>query len=103
MNTPNIGAKGKSKAAKGIAKRHRKQSGLTDSISKPAIRRIARRAGVRRVGGGCFKEINNAAREYIRDTLSIACIYATHAKRKTITCSDILHSLKRMGIKYIGY
>lgn len=103
MNAQNIAAKGKSKAAKGIAKRHRKQASQAGNISKPAIRRIARRAGVRRVGGGCFKEINTAATEYIRDTLSIACVYALHAKRKTITCSDILYSLKRMGIKYIGY
>lgn len=103
MDARNISAKGKSKVAKGIAKRHRKQAPAGDSISKPAIRRIARRAGVRRVGGACFKEINNAGRAYIKDVLSIAFVYATHAKRKTITCADILYSLKRMGIKYMGY
>ncbi|KAH9411697.1 hypothetical protein HK407_04g08070 [Ordospora pajunii] len=103
MNSQSIAAKGKSKAAKGIAKRHRKQASAADSISKPAIRRIARRAGVKRVGGGCFKEINNAGRAYIKDVLSIAFVYATHAKRKTITCADILYSLKRMGVKYMGY
>jgi histone H4 len=103
MNTGVSARGGKGKVAKGIAKRHRKQAAASEQISKSAIRRIARRAGVRRVGGGCFNDINNAGRTYIKDVLSIAFVYATHAKRKTITCSDILYSLKRMGVKYMGY
>lgn len=92
------------KGAKGVAaKRHRKHTTHSDKISKPAIKRIARRAGVKRVGAGCFAEINSAGKSYIKDILKIACVYATHAKRKTISCTDVLYSLKRMGVKYMGY
>ena len=45
-----------SKSAKGIAKKHRKIASNEESISKPAIRRLARRAGVSRVGSGCVNK-----------------------------------------------
>ncbi|KAF5140464.1 histone h4 [Vairimorpha ceranae] len=92
-----------SKSAKGIAKKHRKIASNEESISKPAIRRLARRAGVSRVGSGCFNEIRVAAKSYMTGIISYSFVYANHAKRKTITCSDVLYSLKKMGVKYMGY
>lgn len=100
-----MSGRGKSaKSAKGgAAKRHRKQTAAANKISGPAIRRLARRAGVPRVGSGCFPEVNAAAVNYITDILDASRAYCMHSKRKTINCMDVIYALKRHGTKYMGY
>lgn len=95
--------KGAKSAKGGAAKRHRKQTVSTHKISGPAIRRLARRAGVTRVGSGCFPEVNAAAESYLADLLDCCRAYCTHSKRKTINCMDVIYSLKRFGTKYMGF
>lgn len=97
--------KGGAKNAKsgGAAKRHRKPASSSYKISGPAIRRLARRAGVTRVSSGCHPEVNNAAIHYLTDLLDCCKIYCTHGKRKTINCMDVIYSLKRLGTKYMGF
>lgn len=98
---------GRGKSAKsakgGAAKRHRKQAAASNKISGPAIRRLARRAGVPRVGSGCFPEVNAAAVNYLTDLLDCCKAYCMHSKRKTINCMDVIYSLKRLGTKYMGF
>lgn len=91
------------KGAKGVAKRHRKQPSSSSKISGPAIRRLARRAGVPRVGAGCFPEVNDAAVNYLTTLLDSCRIYCSHSKRKTINCQDVIYALKRLGTKYMGF
>lgn len=100
-----MSGRGKSaKSAKGgAAKRHRKQTATSNKISGPAIRRLARRAGVSRVGSGCFPEVNTAAVNYLTDLLDCCRAYCTHSKRKTINCMDVIYALKRLGTKYMGF
>jgi len=100
-----MSGRGKSaKSAKGgTAKRHRKQAVSSTRISGPAIRRLARRAGVPRVGSGCFPEVQNAAVNYLTELLDCCKAYCTHSKRKTINCMDVIYALKRLGTKYMGF
>lgn len=99
-----MSGRGKSaKSGKGAAKRHRKTPVAGNKISGPAIRRLARRAGVARVGSGCFPEVNNAAVNYLTDLLDCCRIYCSHSKRKTINCQDVIYALKRLGTKYMGF
>ncbi|XP_077301422.1 uncharacterized protein LOC143922012 [Arctopsyche grandis] len=97
------GGKSAKGGAKSAAKRHRKQTANSNKISGPAIRRLARRAGVPRVGAGCFPEVQNAAVNYLTDLLDCCRIYCTHSKRKTINCQDVIYALKRLGTKYMGF
>nr|XP_021500552.1 histone H4-like [Meriones unguiculatus] len=72
--------KGGKGLGKGGAKRHRKV--LRDNIqgiTKPAIRRLARRGGVKRIS------------------------YTEHAKRKTVTAMDVVYALKRQGRTLYGF
>lgn len=75
--------------------RHR-HTVLKGNIGRPALRRLARRGGVKRIS----EEIYEAARESVKKDLlepviRDAIILALHAGRKTVTLDDALRSLKR--------
>lgn len=102
MSTARGGKSGKG-LGKGSAKRHRKQAVQSDKISKPAIRRLARRGGVKRVGGAVYECVNKLAKKYMENVLQNAITYASHAKRKTISVMDVVYALKRQGVTLIGF
>ena len=106
---------------KGGAKRHRKI--LRDNIqgiTKPAIRRLARRGGVKRISGLIYEETRGVLKiflenvrvfrvlfgvfadvlvQVIRDSVT----YTEHAKRKTVTALDVVYALKRSGRTLYGF
>ena len=66
--------KGGKGLGKGGAKRHRKV--LRDNIqgiTKPAIRRLARRGGVKRISGLVYEEVRNILRYTRRSILGSVC------------------------------
>ncbi len=92
--------KGKKGLGKGGTKRHRKV--LRDSIrgvSAPAIRRLARRGGVKRISGLVYEETRQCLKLFLEDTLRDAFTYTEHARRKTVTAMDIVYALKRYADK----
>ena len=96
------------RAGKGLffggAKRHRKV--LRDNIqgiSKPAIRRLARRGGVKRISGMCYEEARGVLKVFIENTICDAVTYTEHARRKTVTTTDIVYALKRQGRTLYGF
>ncbi|CAL6301192.1 unnamed protein product [Bathycoccus prasinos] len=81
--------KGGKGLGKGGAKRHRKV--LRDNIqgiTKPAIRRLARR-GVLKV--------------FLENVIRDAVTYTEHARRKTVTAMDVVYALKRQGKTLYGF
>merc|ERR1719331_949417 len=66
-------------------------------ITKPAIRRLARRGGVKRISRPIYDEIRNELRLFLESTLRDATTYCEHAKRKTVKPLDIVYALKRKG------
>jgi histone H4 len=101
-----MSGRGKSgKSGKGVvSKRHKKQSGGSEGrIGNPAMKRLARRAGVSRVAVRCMEKMNEVAANYLEKLLDNCRAYCMHGKRKTINCSDVIYSLKRVGVKYMGY
>merc|ERR1712244_62175 len=83
---------------KGGALRHRKV--LKDNIAgitKPAIRRLARRGGVKRISGLIYEETRGVLKTFLENTLRDAVTYTEHAKRKTVTAMDVVYALKRQG------
>lgn len=96
--------KGGKGLGKGGAKRHRRV--LRDNIqgiTKPAIRRLARRGGVKRISGLVYEEIRGVLREFLQNTIRDAVFYTEHARRKTVTAMDIVYALKRQGRMIYGY
>ena len=96
--------KGYKGLGKGGAMRHRKL--LRNSlygVTKPAIRRLARRGGVKRISGVIYEETRCILREFLQNQIMSAATYAEHARRKTITAMDVVYALKRNGRRLYGF
>jgi histone H4 len=89
-------------------------------ITKPAIRRLARRGGVKRISGLIYEETRGVLKiflENVRRPFSVFVIvshyslqvirdsvtYTEHAKRKTVTALDVVYALKRSGRTLYGF
>ncbi|KAK4081755.1 uncharacterized protein Triagg1_2496 [Trichoderma aggressivum f. europaeum] len=96
---PNRGGPGSSQGAKrpdlggktigGGTKRHRKI--LKDSIhgiTKPAIRRLARRGGVKRISATVYDETRLALKTFLQGVLRDAVTYVEYRRAKTVTLED---------------
>lgn len=83
--------------------RHKKPGLKDNTISKGSVRRLARRAGVKRISSKIYEEINNDLRTYLDKIVRDAVSYCEHAKRKTVTATDILYSLKRQNVRLYGF
>jgi histone H4 len=74
-----------------------------EGITKPAIRRIARRGGVKRISGLIYQETRGVMKVFLENVLRDAVTYTEHARRKTVTAMDIVHALKRQGRTLYGF
>ena len=95
---------GRGKGGKGGAKRHHKV--LRDNIqgiTKPAIRRLARRGGVKRISGLIYEETRGVLKVFLENVIRDAVTYCEHAKRKTVTAMDVVYALKRQGRTLYGF
>ncbi|XP_004695484.2 PREDICTED: uncharacterized protein LOC101619890 [Condylura cristata] len=103
-----VSMSGRGKGGKGLgkggAKRHRKV--LRDNIqgiTKPAIRRLARRGGVKRISGLIYEETRGVLKVFLENVIRDAVTYTEHAKRKTVTAMDVVYALKRQGRTLYGF
>ena len=99
---------GRGKGGKGLGKggalRHRIV--LRDNIqgiTKPAIRRLARRGGVKRIAGTMYEETRGTLKLFLENVIRSSVTYTEHARRKTVTAMDIVHGLKRHGRTLYGF
>lgn len=124
---------------KGGAKRHRKilrdniqgkfnlksmssafLSHCRSGITKPAIRRLARRGGVKRISGLIYEETRGVLKIFLENVRCLpfsirrrpyllpqvirdSVTYTEHAKRKTVTALDVVYALKRSGRTLYGF
>ena len=89
---------------KGGYKRHR--GVLRDNIlgvTKPAIRRLARRGGVKRISGEVYEETRGVLKTFLENVIKDAVQYTMHAKRQTVTAMDVVYALKRQGRTLYGF
>ena len=96
--------KGGKGLGKGGAKRHRKV--LRDNIqgiTKPAIRRLARRGGVKRISGLMYEETRGVLKTFLENVVKDAVTFTEHARRKTVTALDVVYALKRQGKTLYGF
>jgi histone H4 len=99
------GKGGKGSYGKGGAKRHLKKSMKETilGITKPAIRRLARRGGVKRISSLVYEESRNVLRSFLESVVRDSVTYTEHAKRKTVTALDVVYALKRQGRTLYGF
>ena len=99
---------GLGKGGKGLGmgglKRHRKV--LHDNIqgiTNPAIRRLARRGGIKLISDLIYEETRDILKVFLENVIRDAVTYTEHAKRKTITTMDVIYALKRQGRTLYGF
>jgi len=90
----------KPETGRGMAGAKRHGTVLQDpvqGITKVAIRRLARRAGVKRIPGVAYGETDGVVETFIMNVLHSALANAEHANRQTVTATDIVYALKQLG------
>ena len=103
---PGKGGKGGKGYGKVGAKRHNKNRALKETIlgvTKPAIRRLARRGGVKRISSLVYEETRHVLRGFLEGVIRDSVTYTEHAKRKTVTALDVVYALKRQGKTLYGF
>jgi len=72
-------------------------------ITKPAIRRLVRRGGVKRISGLIYDETRGVLKLFLESVIRDSVTYTEHAKRKTVTSLDVVYALKRQGRTLYGF
>jgi histone H4 len=94
---------GKGLGKVGAKRRARNNRETVQGITKPAIRRLARRGGVKRISGLIYEEVRIVLKQFLEKVVRDAVWYTEHARRKTVTAMDIVYALKRQGRTLYGF
>ena len=100
------GGKGGKGYGKQLAnKRHqgKKNKEVILGITKPAIRRLARRGGVKRISALIYDEARNVLKTFLESVIRDSVTYTEHARRKTVVAMDVVYALKRQGRSLYGF
>jgi histone H4 len=103
---PETGGKGLGKGKGTYHGAVRMRKVLRDNIqgvTQPAIRRLARRGGVKRLSGIVYDVSRALLRSFLEDVVKDSLTYMDHAHRKTVTAMDVVYSLKRHGKAIYGF
>ena len=73
------------------------------SLSYQAIRRLARRGGVKRISGLIYDETRTVLKTFLENVIRDAVTYTEHGRRKTVTSMDVVYALKRQGRTIYGF
>jgi histone H4 len=95
------GVGGKGKVGTTAARRQARAS--IEGITKPAIRRLARRGGVKRISSFIYDDSRQVLKGFLEGIVRDAVTYTEHARRKTVTAMDVVYALKRQGRTIYGF
>ena len=88
-----------------IAKRkdkNREKKELILGITKPAVRRLARRGGVKRMANDVYDYARQVLSEFLDETVSKAVVMAELSKRRTVKAIDVIHALRTSNMHLLG-
>ncbi|AOW00306.1 uncharacterized protein YALI1_A05987g [Yarrowia lipolytica] len=89
---------------KGGAKRNRKViKDVIQGVTKPALRRIARRGGVKRISTQMYQESRTMLKIFLENLIKDAVAYTEHDRRQIVTALDVVYVAKRRGRPLYGY
>ena len=94
---PSKGKTGGKGVGKVGTKRHaRKQARATiEGITKPALRRLARRGGVKRISSFIYDDSRAVLKNFLEGVIKDSVTYTEHSRRQTVTALDVVYALKR--------
>eukprot|EP00947_MAST-08B_sp_MAST-8B-sp1_P000892 g892.t1 len=101
--TKGLSKSGKSLPKKFVPKRRIILRDNSQGITKAAIRRLARRGGVKRISGLVYEETRGVLKVFLEKVIKDSVTYAEHGRRKTVTAMDVVYALKRQGRTIYGF
>mmetsp|Transcript_7333 Transcript_7333/g.13903 ORF Transcript_7333/g.13903 Transcript_7333/m.13903 type:complete len:247 (+) Transcript_7333:59-799(+) len=75
---------------------------LAKCLTRPAVQRLARRGGVKRLNKTVYTSIREIAQRYLTNLLHKVSVYTLHSGRKTVSTSDVIYGLKACNRVYYG-
>lgn len=85
------------------AHRHRKTvADIKSNFKKPQLRKMFRRAGSKRISGGCYDIARQGAVDFMRHVLNGSLTIKEHKKRVELNPSDVRLYLKLKGYNFYG-
>merc|ERR1712107_202420 len=72
-------------------------------LTRPALRRLARRGGVKWISAGIYFEARTAMHSWLSAVLRDVDVYFNFGKRSTVRPTDVVQALKRQGRSIYGY
>lgn len=91
------------KKGNAIVRHGNKDSKKSDAPCRPEWRRLARRAGCKRIARNTYSCLEKSMDKYLEQILMDSLRYTQHARRKTVTTDDVLHALKRNNNPMYGF
>lgn len=80
------------------------QSNLENALTKMALRRLARRAGVERISGDFIHDARDALHAFLSNVIHRSVLYTSHSNRVTVSATDVVYGLKSAyGMTLYGY
>lgn len=76
---------------------------VMEGITKGAIRRLARRGGVKRIAFQVYEYSREVLINFMDRLLRDALTYTEHSNRKTVTNMDVILAMKRQGKALLGF
>ena len=73
------------------------------NITNGAIRRLARRGGVKRISFATHEHVRHYVDEFLQQVVRDTLTFTAHSKRRTITAMDVVYALKKNGRVLYGY
>ena len=87
-----------------VTTRHKKV--LRDNIkgvTKPAIQRLCRRGGVKRLSSLIYEETRGVLKVFLENVIRDSVTFTEHCRRKTVIATDVVYALKRQGRDLYGF
>ena len=72
-------------------------------ITKGSVRRLSRRAGIRRISGLLFEEVRGVLKSFVEKVVADSVGYTEYARKRTVTTSAVVAALKKRGRMLYGY
>ena len=87
---------------KSFAQRHRKvMRDAIQGITKPALKRLAQRAGVKRIGGIVYQELRGIMKIALENVMRDAIIFTEHHRKKTVGKNEVKEALALRGVNIL--
>ena len=82
----------------GMGGRHRRKlKNNIDGVTNAAIKRIARRGGVKIIGKEMYDETRSEIKKFVDRLVRDAVSYCDHRRKKTVTVVDVVRALQKQG------